>query len=82
MPFRWQTAGEFLDRLRWVYRNGSREQLARVAIWITKRLDAGDVTATQLRNAFGLTALQWTTLEAKMRALRANMEAVDAATGE
>ena len=82
VPFRWQTAGEFLDRLRAVYRNLSREQLARLATWITKRLDAGDVTATQLRNAFGLTAGQWTTLEAKMRALRAHWEAIDAAAGE
>ena len=82
VPFRWQTAGEFLDWLRAVYRNLSREQLARLATWITKRLDDGSVTATQLRNAFGLTAGQWTTLEAKMRALRAHWEAVDAAAWE
>ena len=82
IPFRWQTAGEFLDRLRAFYKLATREELARMARYITRRIDDGSVTVAQLRNAFGLTAGQWTTLEAKMRALRANMEAIDAAAGE
>lgn len=82
LPFRWQTAAEFLDRLRALYRNLSRDDLARLARWITRRIDAGDVTTTQLRNAFGLNTTQWTTLETKMRTLRADIETVDAAVGE
>ena len=82
VPFRWQTAGEFLDRLRAFYRQATREQLARLARYVTRRIDDGSVTVAQLRNAFGLTTPQWTTLEAKMRALRAHWEAVDAAAGE
>jgi hypothetical protein len=81
-PLRWQTAAEFADRMRAIYRSATKEQLARLAIWVTRRIDLGQVTALQFRTAFGLTAGQWTTLETKMRTLRTNQEAVDAAVGE
>lgn len=82
VPFRYQTAGEFLDRIRATYRSLSREELARLARYITRRIDDGSVTTTQLRNAWGLTSGQWTTLEAKMRTLRSDIEAIDGAAGE
>jgi hypothetical protein len=82
LPLRFQTAAEFLQRIRDIYRHLSREQLARLARWITRRIDAGDVTVAQLRNAWGLTLAQWNALETRMRALRTNIEAVDAAVGE
>lgn len=82
LPLRFQTAAQFLDRLRAIYKNGSRVELAKLARWVTRRIDDGTVTAAQLRTAFGLTSGQWTTLENKMRALRANQDAIDAAVGE
>lgn len=77
-----QTAAQFAARLRERFRNASREETARLAKWILDHLDAGDFTDTQIRNAFGLTAGQWTTLKAKMTALRTNYAAVQAAAGE
>lgn len=82
LPLRFQTATEFLNRLRAFYRAGKAMQLVRLARWITRRIDDGSATVTQLRTVWGLTLTQWQTLEAKMRALRADIEAVDGATGE
>lgn len=79
---RFQTGAEFLQRLREFYRQAGAERCARIARWIIRRLDAGHVTAAQLRNAFNLTAGQWSTLEAKMRNLASNIEAVEQAAGE
>ena len=79
---RFQTGAEFLQRLRQFYREAGAERCARIARWIIRRLDAGHVTAAQLRSVFGLTVQQWNTLEAKMRNLASNIEAVDAAAGE
>lgn len=76
-----QTVAEFAARLRERYRNSSRGDAARIAKWILDHLEAGDFTETQLRNVFGLTAGQWTTLKAKMTNLRAAYEAVQAAQG-
>jgi len=77
-----QTGTQFLQRLREFYRNAGKERCARIARWIINRLDAGHVTAAQLRNVFDLTVQQWNTLEAKLRSLKASVEAVDAAAGE
>lgn len=82
LPLRFQTAAQFLDRLRAIYKSGSKADLAKLARWITRRLDDGHVTVSQLRTAWGLTLAQWNALEARMRTLRTNQEAVDAAAGE
>lgn len=79
---RFQTGAEFLQRLRAFYREAGKERCARIARWIIRRLDAGHVTAAQLRTVFGLTVAQWSTLETKMRNLAASLDAVDAAEGE
>lgn len=76
-----QTAAQFAARLRQRYRNANREEAARLAKWILDHLEAGDFTDLQIRNAFGLTAGQWTTLKAKMTALRTNYEAIQVAAG-
>lgn len=78
----YQTGAQFLQRLREIYRESDKERCARIARWIINRLDAGHVTVAQLRNAFELTAQQWSALEAKLRALKASIESVDAAAGE
>lgn len=58
-----QTPTQFAARLRERWRNSSREECCRIAWWIIERLNAGDVTDTQLRNAFGLTVTQWNNLK-------------------
>lgn len=77
-----QTAAQFAARLRTRYLNSSADECARLAQWILDHLEAGDFTETQLRNAFGLTLPQWTTLKAKLTALRVSRLAVLAAAGE
>lgn len=58
-----QTAAQFVARLRERYRGASREELARLAWWIIERVNAGDITDLQVRNAFGLTSAQYTTFK-------------------
>jgi hypothetical protein len=77
-----QTASEFIARFREAYRNSSREQLARLAKWLLLRLAAGDLTDTQVRNAFGLTVAQWNTKKTQMTDLVAKYDAVQAAKGD
>ena len=77
-----QTAPQFATRLRERYRSASREECARIASWILRHIANGDFTDLQVRNAFGLTAGQWTTLKAKMQALVDNYNAVQLAQGE
>jgi len=77
-----QTAAEFAARLRTRYLNADKTECARLAKWILDHIDAGDFTETQMRNAFGLTAGQWTTLKTKMTNLRTAYNAAMAAVGE
>ena len=77
-----QTAAEFAARLRTRYLNAEKVECARIAKWILDHIDAGDFTETQVRNAFGLTAGQWTTLKSKLTALRSAYNSVLAAKGE
>lgn len=79
---RFQTGSQFLDRVRAFYRRATDIQLAKLARWITARIQAGDVTVLQLRTAFGLSVAQWNTLQAKMEALRDHWNAVEAGVGE
>ncbi len=79
---RYQTAAQFAARLRERYRSASREECARIATWILNRIEAGDITDAQVRNAFGLTAGQYTTLKSKMTSLRTNWLGVQSAAGE
>ena len=82
LPLRFQTTAQFIARIRAAYGRLSKVDLARLAAWILNRILDGTVTDTQLQNAFGLTAGQWTTLKTKMQTLVANQVAVDAAVGE
>ena len=77
-----QTAAQFAARLREWWRNSTREECARIAWWIIERINAGDVTDAQLRNAFGLTVAQYNTLKTKWTNLRTAYNAVQAAAGE
>mgnify|MGYP006921302567 CR=1 FL=1 len=78
-----QTAAEFVARFREAYRNSDRERCAKLAHWLYTRYAAGDLTAAQIRNAFGLdTTKKWDTFRAKVMALRDAYEAVQNARGE
>lgn len=68
--------------VREVYKNGSMETLALTAKRILEWITEGRFTDTQVRNAFGLTAGEWTTLKAKMQTLSDKYDDVLAATGE
>jgi hypothetical protein len=76
------TNTELAAFVRLLYRYASKDILARVAARILEWIANGRFTDTQIRNAFGLTAGQWTTLKTKMQTLVANYNAVQAAEGE
>ena len=78
----YQTAAQFVARLREYYRNSKREEVARLAKWILDRIEAGDVTDTQVRNAFGMTTIQYTTFKTKLTTLRDNYNSINLAEGE
>lgn len=82
IALRHQTAAQFAARLRERYKSASKEEAARIATWLLNHIDNGDFTETQVRNAFGLTAGQWTTLKAKLTTLRTQWQAIQAAQGE
>lgn len=77
-----QTAAQFAARLRERYRGASREEAARVATWVLNRIEAGDLTDAQVRNAFGLTTTQYNAMKARMTSLRTAWLAVQSAQGE
>lgn len=82
LNLRFQTAAQFAARLRERYRSASREEAARIATWILNRIDAGDITDVQVRNAFGLTVTQYNALKTRMGNLRTAYQAMQAAAGE
>ena len=81
-PLVHQTGAQFAARFRARYKSSSQVETAKLAKWILDQIDAGHFTATQVRNAFGLTAGQWTTLSGKLSTLRAQYNALLAAQGE
>lgn len=76
------TKTDFIPVYRGAYRKASGAECARLAAWLLNRMDDGWATDTQVRNAFGLTAGEWTTLKAKMETLRSNWIAANGARGE
>lgn len=77
-----QTAEAFIARVREAYRNGDRERLVKIARFILSRIQAGDITDAQCRNAFGLNVTQWNNLKTRMQNLVTADNALNAATGE
>ena len=83
MPvLRFQNASALATRMREAFRNRNREPLVQLARWIVNRITAGDMTDTQVRNAFGLTAPQYNVLKNRMTTLRDALNAVEGAAGE
>jgi hypothetical protein len=77
-----QTVERFVARVREAYREGPPEKIVRIARFIEARLQSGDLTAAQLRAAFGLNATQFSALRTRMQALIAADNTVRAAQGE
>jgi len=77
-----QTAEQFVARVRAAYRDGNPEVLVKIAKFIIARIQIGDITDAQCRNAFGLNTTQWNTLKTKMQALITASNTVESAVGE
>lgn len=82
LPLRWQTAAQFIARIRAAYKSFGKVDLARLATWILHRITDGTVTDAQLQAAFGLTSGQWTTLKARMQTLANEQADIDSAAGQ
>lgn len=77
------TGAQFAAAFRACYLASDKAETCRLSWWILRRIAAGDFTDTQVRNAFGLTAPQWTTLKTNKLTPQSNAwAAVLAATGE
>jgi len=77
-----QTVEAFIARVRQAYRDGNSEQLVKIARFLIARVQAGDVTDSQLRTAFGMNTTQWNALKTKMQNLITADNAVKSAVGE
>ena len=77
-----QTPEAFIARVRQAYRDGDSERLVKIARFLIARVQAGDVTDAQLRNAFGLNTTQWNALKTRMQNLITADNAVRSAVGE
>jgi len=77
-----QSTEEWLSRFRSRYAQAIGEEAAALAARLTEVLDAGDVTDTQARNAFGKTVSEWAQLKSRLREKSDHLAAVKAARGE
>jgi len=78
----WTTNNELAVWVREKYKQDKNGTLALIASRILEWIANGRFTDTQVRNAFGLSAAQWTTLKAKMQTLVDNNLVVQSAVGE
>lgn len=77
-----QTAAQFIARFREAYRISDRERCVQLAKFVIARIQAGDLTETQVRTAFGLNTTQWNALKTKMNSWISAYNTLQAATGE
>jgi hypothetical protein len=77
-----QTAEQFIARFREAYRNSDRERCIQLARFVISRIQAGDITDAQVRNAFGLNTTQWNNLKTKMNSWITAQNTVQSAVGE
>lgn len=82
LVLRHQTAAEFVARFRARFRTAQREECMRMAWWLIERINAGDVTDLQVRNAFGLTVTQYNNLKTRLTNMHTAWTAVRNAAGE
>ena len=78
-----QTAAQFVDRLKARFKAAEKYEKGRIAARIYDWYVAGDITQTQIRNAFGLdTTAKWTAFRDRLIALREHYLAIDAEVAE
>ena len=77
-----QTPAEFADRLVARFKASSQLEKARLATWIYDHYQAGDFTAAQLRNAFGMDAAQFSAFVTRIQTLRTHYLALQAEVAE
>ena len=76
------TKAQLVERLRERFRHAEREEVWRLAAKMKHWYDAGDVTAAQLRTAFGMTAAQFSTFAGKLTTWAEKWADLQAARGE
>lgn len=82
-PLDHQTGAEFADKLRAEYRTSSRERVCYLAWWLLRRINEGTFTDAQVRNAFGMTVVQYNTFKTnKLIPMHDHWAAVIVAQGE
>jgi len=77
-----QTVSQFVARFREAYRDSDRERCVQLAKFIVARIQSGDLTQTQVRNAFGLTTTEWNVLKSKMQTWIDAYNLLQSAVGE
>ena len=77
-----QTSAQFVSRFREAYRDSDRERCIQLARFVIAKIQAGDLTDTQVRNAFGLNVTQWNALKTKMSNWITAQNSVQSAVGE
>ena len=78
-PLHHQNATEFATRLVARFHASEKLERGRLCAWVLNRIDGGIYTDTQVHNAFGYSAGQWTTYKAAMTTLRTQFNAIMAA---
>jgi hypothetical protein len=81
-PLQHQTGAEFADKLRAEYRVSSRERVCYLAWWLINRITEGTFTDAQVRNAFSMTTVAYTSFKARLQAAHDHWAAVITAQGE
>lgn len=82
-PLVYQTAAQFANKLRFEYRNSSQQRVAYLAYWLLNRINDGTFTDLQVQNAFGMTAVQYSTFKTnQLIPLHDHWAAVLAAVGQ
>ena len=77
-----QTAEAFVAKVRAAYRDGDPETLVKIARFILSRIQAGDITDAQCRNAWGVNNTQWNQMKSRMQDLITAKNTVESAVGE
>lgn len=76
------TKAQLVARFRERFANATRLDVWRMAAFIRNLIDEGEVTALQVRTAFGLTVGQFAALSARIDGHRTNYYALKDAVGE
>lgn len=77
-----QTGAQLAARFRADYLTATQVQAYRMAYWIIERIATGDLTDTQVRNAFSLNTSQYTALKSRLQTRHDALVTMLAAVGE